>query len=54
MRRLGTELRVPLVDMHAHLRSSRDTGFLWWDQVHLTSYGQRLFADKLYGEIMKL
>lgn len=43
MRGLG----CPVIDLHAHLTEMRDTGFLWWDLVHLTSYGQDAAADYL-------
>ncbi len=45
---------LPIVDMHHHLASRRWTGFLWWDHVHLTTFGQRLLAEKLRDEILPL
>jgi lysophospholipase L1-like esterase len=45
---------VPVVDMHAHLAGQEDRGFLWWDSVHLTSFGQRLFAERLLPELQAL
>ena len=45
---------VPVVDMHGYLESRKRDGFLWWDFVHLTSYGQRLAAEKLSEEILAL
>ena len=38
---------VPLLDMHEALAQRRDEGLLWWDFVHLSSYGQSLFAEAL-------
>ncbi len=51
---LGAELDVPVIDMHQHLAEFDDTGFLWWDHVHLTAYGQRLAAEKLAVELEPL
>ena len=51
MRRLAEKYRVQAVDMHAYLSAKYDVGFLWWDRVHLTSFGQELFAAQLYEEI---
>ncbi len=51
MRRVGEENNVTVVDMHAYLLEHYDEGFLWWDNVHLTDFGQELFAQKLYEEL---
>lgn len=37
----------PVVDLHGWLAERRDAGFLWWDFVHLTSFGHRLVAGFL-------
>jgi hypothetical protein len=31
-----------------------DTGILWWDEVHLTSYGQELTGKYIYENIKDL
>jgi lysophospholipase L1-like esterase len=54
VRALGTKLGVPVVDMPVFLAAHRDDGYLWWDMVHLTSYGQKLFADRLYDDVRRL
>lgn len=51
---VGAELGLPVIDMHAYLKRLQDTGFLWWDLVHLTSYGQRLVAEKLARDVASL
>ncbi|MDH3745675.1 MAG: SGNH/GDSL hydrolase family protein [Acidobacteriota bacterium] len=48
---VGAEFGLPVIDMHEHLRNYDDSGFLWWDHVHLTAYGQRLIAEKLAAEL---
>lgn len=54
MAQLGARYGLRVVDMHAHLSERRDDGFLWWDWVHLTSFGQRLFAERLAEELADL
>jgi lysophospholipase L1-like esterase len=41
---------VPVVEAHDALAAERDTGFLWWDRVHLTSFGQERLAQRLYEQ----
>jgi lysophospholipase L1-like esterase len=36
-----------VVEVHEPLVAERDGGFLWWDRVHLTSYGQERLARRL-------
>jgi lysophospholipase L1-like esterase len=51
MRRVAAEHGIPVIDMHAHLEEQRETGHIWWDRVHLTSYGQRLFGEELTRQL---
>lgn len=51
LRRIAEELGVPWVDMQAYLDERYDEGFLWWDHVHLTSFGQRLMAEGVYAAL---
>ncbi len=52
MRTVAQEHELPLVDMHGLLGADREKGFLWWDKVHLTSFGQALFAEQLSRHIL--
>jgi len=54
MRRVGAAYNVPVIDMHAHLSKKYDEGFLWWDFIHLTDFGQELVAEKLYNELVQV
>jgi lysophospholipase L1-like esterase len=56
MEEVAAQHHLPLVQMHKYLSSVPvyDTGFLWWDHVHLTSYGQSLFAEHLFPVLEKL
>lgn len=47
MAAIGSQYGVPVIDMQGPLARRADDGFLWWDQVHMTSFGQRLFAEHL-------
>lgn len=41
------------VDLHGHLAEDR-SGLLWWDKVHLTSYGQEVAGGFLAQQIRSL
>lgn len=47
MRQWAQANRVPCLELHQHLAKLENTGVLWWDQVHMTSYGQSLAAEFL-------
>lgn len=47
MRKVAASEGIPFVDLHGILAQRYDSGFLWWDFVHLTPFGQRLFAEEL-------
>lgn len=46
---LGGRLGVPCLDLHAHLASPGmlNSGLLWWDEVHPTTYGHRVAGEFL-------
>lgn len=54
MQQAGDRHGARVVDMYAHLTEHKDDGFLWWDWVHLTSFGQRLFAERLVEDLADL
>jgi lysophospholipase L1-like esterase len=56
VRALGAELGVPVWDLHGYLAGADvyDSGRLWWDHVHLTSYGQGLTAEWLAARTIAL
>jgi lysophospholipase L1-like esterase len=56
VRKLGDELGVPVWDLEGYLSGDGlyDSGMLWWDHVHLTSYGQSLTARWLADRITPL
>jgi len=51
MRTVGIRHGVPVVELHAFLKTKYDCGFLWWDSVHPTSFGHRLIADCILGAL---
>jgi len=50
MRQLAVENNVTVVDMHTYLLEHYDDGFIWWDSVHLTDFGQKIFAEQFYNQ----
>ncbi len=54
MARVAEAPGVPILDMHSYLAERYDDGFLWWDQIHLTSFGHQLFAHRLFEELIRL
>lgn len=54
MAEVGNAHGVPVIDLHQYLASKNRAGFLWWDFVHLTTYGQRLVAAKLHSTLPAL
>jgi lysophospholipase L1-like esterase len=41
---VATHRNIPWIDLHGHLQKPKlyDSGIIWWDGVHMTSYGQAL------------
>ncbi len=50
LREIARERGVPVIETHAFLVEQRDSGFLWWDRVHLAPFGHELMARRLYHE----
>jgi lysophospholipase L1-like esterase len=51
MKAVGDRYSVPVVPLHDYLAEHRDDGFLWWDGVHMTSFGYSLVAERLADAI---
>lgn len=45
LREAGIEHKINVVDLHGKLSSMGDQGYYWWDNVHLTSEGQKIAAE---------
>jgi lysophospholipase L1-like esterase len=56
IQRLGQELRVPVWDLDGYLSSDPvyDSGMMWWDKVHLTSYGHGVVAEWLAPQMLAM
>jgi lysophospholipase L1-like esterase len=50
LRAVAARRGIPVLEVHEALEAERDTGFLWWDRVHLTSYGQERLAALLFAQ----
>lgn len=51
MKQVAEENNIPVIDLHGYLKSQADTGIMWWDYVHLTSYGQALAASYIVTQL---
>lgn len=47
MRELAEKRQIPYVELHRYMKERFDSGFLWWDFVHPTTYGHKLIADRI-------
>jgi lysophospholipase L1-like esterase len=56
IQRLGQELHVPVWDLYGYLSSDPvyDSGMMWWDKVHLTSYGHGVVAEWLAPQMLAM
>ena len=54
LRAVAAREGADLVDLHGQLVERADSGLLWWDVVHPTSYGHRLIAECLVPPIVEL
>ena len=55
MSTVAAQAGVPVVDLYSAIaeRERRDVGFIWWDLVHLTSFGQSVAAEVIAGAILE-
>jgi len=56
VQRLGQELGVPVWNLDRYMSSDPvyDSGMMWWDFVHLTSYGHGVVAEWLAPQILAM
>ena len=56
IQRLGQELGVPVWNLDGYMSSDPvyDSGMMWWDQVHLTSYGHGVVAEWLAPQMLAM
>ncbi len=50
---VAKEQKIEYVLVHDYLQAKVNTGFLWWDVVHLSSYGQDLLSRKLVDSLYR-
>lgn len=51
MRELAEKRQIPCLELHRYMKERYDSGFLWWDFVHPTSYGHRLIAERIVAAL---
>lgn len=54
MKRIAIYGNVKSVSMQLTMESNQENGFLWWDAVHMTNYGQAIFAERLNLQLYPL
>lgn len=54
MREVGKNEDIRILDLHGYLKKKNDTGILWWDDVHMTTYGHRLAGEFIYEGVKDL
>jgi lysophospholipase L1-like esterase len=56
IQRLGQDSRVPVWNLDKYLSSDPvyDSGMMWWDKVHLTSYGHGVVAEWLAPQMLAM
>ncbi len=54
MRELAAKHSVPFFDLHGHIHAHHESGFVWWDFVHMTDHGQRMAGRFLAEQLVKL
>lgn len=52
MKEIGNANNILIIDLHNYLLEKYDSGILWWDGVHMTSYGQRISAEFIAEKIL--
>ncbi|MCW3126897.1 MAG: hypothetical protein JWO03_2555 [Bacteroidetes bacterium] len=53
MRSVASANDIACIEMQSHIDSRYDSGYLWWDWVHLTDYGHQVFADRIFPIIVQ-
>jgi lysophospholipase L1-like esterase len=51
MREVGARNNILTIDLHAFIKDQTFKGILWWDYVHLTSFGQHLAGEYLFKQL---
>lgn len=54
MKRIAKKYEIPTIEPYEDLRDPIliDSGFLWWDYVHMTSYGYELLGKFIWRKLM--
>lgn len=51
MKEVAAKSGTMVLDAHAYLKTKQTEGILWWDYIHLTSFGQDLLARYICSQI---
>ena len=55
MKKLAKQFDTPFIEPYEILRSTEviDSGFLWWDYVHMTSYGYSVLGEFIWKKLQE-
>jgi lysophospholipase L1-like esterase len=54
MREVAQKNAITAIEMNNILKKRYDDGFPWWDNVHMSSFGQEIFAEEVTPELRKM
>jgi lysophospholipase L1-like esterase len=52
MKSIAQKNNIQFINMHQYLASKQGQGLIWWDSIHLSSFGQELVANKIYPTLL--
>ena len=54
LRQLAQTYHLKVIELHSEMTDRRHFSFLWWDNVHMTSFGQRIAAEFIARHVSPL
>lgn len=51
MKQVAQKYAIPLIDAHSYMATQEQSGILWWDYVHPTTYGHQVLGTYIYQNI---
>jgi lysophospholipase L1-like esterase len=53
VQKVSVDMGVPFINEQDFLFSKQNSGYLWWDVVHMSDYAQQLFGSALFNQTKK-
>ena len=54
MREIAKKEGIPIIDLNGYLAGKDNSGLIWWDNVHLTTYGHELAGHFIYNNLIDM